>query len=113
MYITEISPTSLRGALGVTCQLGITVGILASQILGLNSVLGTDQSWPLLLFLFAPLCFVAFVLTFFLPESPKYLYVKKQHHELAIKGLLKKTKSSNQKHVLLFCKIHFQFENWF
>jgi hypothetical protein len=40
MYLTEIAPLSLRGAMGVLCPLGITVGVLVAQILGLKSVLG-------------------------------------------------------------------------
>jgi hypothetical protein len=40
MYLTEISPLSIRGAMGVLCPLGITVGVLVAQILGLKSVLG-------------------------------------------------------------------------
>jgi hypothetical protein len=40
MYLTEIAPLSIRGAMGVLCPLGITVGVLISQILGLKSVLG-------------------------------------------------------------------------
>ena len=40
MYLTEIAPLSIRGAMGVLCPLGITVGVLVAQILGLESVLG-------------------------------------------------------------------------
>jgi hypothetical protein len=40
MYLTEISPLSIRGAMGVLCPLGITVGVLVAQILGLKNVLG-------------------------------------------------------------------------
>lgn len=40
MYLTEIAPISIRGAMGVLCPLGITVGVLVAQILGLESVLG-------------------------------------------------------------------------
>lgn len=40
MYLTEIAPVNIRGAMGVLCPLGITVGVLVAQILGLESVLG-------------------------------------------------------------------------
>merc|ERR1712223_1348432 len=49
MYLSEISPTSLRGALGTVYQLIITLSILISQILGMNNVLGTENGWPWLL----------------------------------------------------------------
>lgn len=40
MYIIEISPVRIRGALGVSYQLALTVGILVSQLFGLRQVLG-------------------------------------------------------------------------
>lgn len=49
MYISEIAPLNLRGGLGTVNQLGVTVGILFSQILGIQEILGTDDGWPLLL----------------------------------------------------------------
>ena len=38
MYISEISPISLRGSMGVCHQMAITVTILLSQFLGLDIV---------------------------------------------------------------------------
>nr|CAD7598767.1 unnamed protein product [Timema genevievae] len=77
MYLAEISPVHLRGAVGTVYQLVITISILVSQILGLESVLGTEALWPVLLALTVvpgifqlatlPLC----------PESPKYLLLSK------------------------------------
>ena len=49
MYISEIAPLNLRGGLGTVNQLAVTVGILFSQILGIQEILGTDDGWPLLL----------------------------------------------------------------
>lgn len=49
MYISEIAPLNLRGGLGTVNQLGVTVGILFSQILGIQEILGTESGWPLLL----------------------------------------------------------------
>ena len=49
MYLTEITPTSLRGAVGTVYQLIITISILLSQILGMENVLGNEQGWPFLL----------------------------------------------------------------
>lgn len=39
MYIGEISPTALRGALSTLHQLGIVVGILIAQVRGLYLIL--------------------------------------------------------------------------
>lgn len=43
MYLGELSPKNLRGALGVVPQLFITVGILVAQIVGLRSLLATEE----------------------------------------------------------------------
>lgn len=49
MYISEIAPLNLRGGLGTVNQLAVTIGLLISQILGIEQILGTDDGWPLLL----------------------------------------------------------------
>ena len=49
MYISEIAPLTLRGGLGTVNQLAVTVGLLISQVLGIESLLGTDDGWPILL----------------------------------------------------------------
>lgn len=43
MFLGEMSPKNLRGAIGVVPQLFITIGILAAQILGLSSILGNAE----------------------------------------------------------------------
>jgi hypothetical protein len=49
MYISEIAPLNLRGGLGTVNQLAVTVGLLLSQVLGIEQILGTDEGWPVLL----------------------------------------------------------------
>lgn len=49
MYISEIAPLNLRGGLGTVNQLAVTVGMLLSQVLGIEQILGTDDGWPILL----------------------------------------------------------------
>jgi len=49
MYLSEIAPVSVRGAVGTIYQLIITMSILFSQIMGMKVVLGTDSGWPFLL----------------------------------------------------------------
>ncbi|XP_071874992.1 solute carrier family 2, facilitated glucose transporter member 1 isoform X6 [Bombus fervidus] len=77
MYLSEISPIHLRGAVGTVYQLVITMSILVSQILGLEQILGTDEQWPLLLCLtIVPAIFQVITLPL-CPESPKYLLLSK------------------------------------
>uniref|UniRef100_A0A2K5UYY5 Solute carrier family 2, facilitated glucose transporter member 1 n=1 Tax=Macaca fascicularis TaxID=9541 RepID=A0A2K5UYY5_MACFA len=49
MYVGEVSPTALRGALGTLHQLGIVVGILIAQVFGLDSIMGNEDLWLLLI----------------------------------------------------------------
>lgn len=77
MYLSEIAPTSLRGAIGTVYQLAVTISILFSQIMGLDSILGTESLWPILLALTAgPAVLQLFTLPI-CPESPKHLLINK------------------------------------
>ncbi|CAG7834467.1 unnamed protein product, partial [Allacma fusca] len=49
MYVSEIAPLTLRGALGTVNQLAVTIGLLVSQVLGIEQLLGTSDGWPVLL----------------------------------------------------------------
>ncbi|XP_049437673.1 solute carrier family 2, facilitated glucose transporter member 1-like isoform X1 [Epinephelus fuscoguttatus] len=75
MYVEEISPTSLRGALGTLHQLGVVIGILMAQIFGIESIMGNAALWPLLLgFTLLP-AVLQCVLLPLCPESPRYLLI--------------------------------------
>uniref|UniRef100_A0ACB8EEV3 Solute carrier 2, facilitated glucose transporter member 5 n=2 Tax=Sphaerodactylus townsendi TaxID=933632 RepID=A0ACB8EEV3_9SAUR len=77
MYLGEMSPKNLRGAVGVVPQLFITVGILTAQILGMRMVLGSVDGWPILMGLTGvPAALQLMTLPFF-PESPRYLLIQK------------------------------------
>ncbi|CAH0557960.1 unnamed protein product [Brassicogethes aeneus] len=77
MYLAEIAPMNLRGAVGTVYQLVITISILVAQILGLESLLGSENLWPTLLAMtIVPAIFQVVTLPL-CPESPKYLLVTK------------------------------------
>ncbi|XP_010182531.1 PREDICTED: solute carrier family 2, facilitated glucose transporter member 3 [Mesitornis unicolor] len=83
MYISEVSPTSLRGAFGTLNQLGIVVGILVAQIFGLEEIMGSERLWPLLLgFTILP-AILQCVALLFCPESPRFLLINKMEEEKA------------------------------
>lgn len=72
MYLSEISPQHLRGAVGTVYQLVVTISILISQILGLGGLLGTETMWPwLLACTIIPAIFQVCTLPI-CPESPKF-----------------------------------------
>merc|ERR1712226_613020 len=88
-YNSEIAPASIRGAVGTINQLAVTTGILISQVLGIEQVLGTDTLWPVL-FGLAGLGPIIQVLTLpFCPESPRYLLLCKGDEPAAKEALYK------------------------
>ncbi|KAK4872567.1 hypothetical protein RN001_014596 [Aquatica leii] len=95
MYISEIAPLNLRGGLGTVNQLAVTVGLLLSQVLGIEQILGTNEGWPLLLGLAVCPALLQLVLLPVCPESPRYLLITKQWEEEARKAL-RRLRASNQ-----------------
>uniref|UniRef100_A0A8C5WEW5 Solute carrier family 2 member 2 n=1 Tax=Leptobrachium leishanense TaxID=445787 RepID=A0A8C5WEW5_9ANUR len=87
IYVGEISPTALRGALGTMHQLAIVTGILISQIIGLEFILGSKDLWPVLLGISGVPAILQTILLFFCPESPRFLYIKRGEEEAAKKNL--------------------------
>nr|QBK50990.1 glucose transporter 1 [Trachinotus ovatus] len=93
MYVGEVSPTSLRGALGTLHQLGIVLGILIAQVFGMESIMGNDTLWPLLLgFILIP-AVIQCVLLPLCPESPRFLLINKNEENKA-KTVLKKLRGT-------------------
>ncbi|KFV42513.1 Solute carrier family 2, facilitated glucose transporter member 5, partial [Tyto alba] len=89
MFLGEMSPKNLRGAIGIIPQLFITVGILVAQILGLNSILGNAKGWPVLLALTGVPSLIQLLTLPFFPESPRYLLIQKGNEEQARQALQK------------------------
>lgn len=87
MYIGEISPTAVRGAFGTLHQLGVVIGILIAQVFGLESLLGSDLLWPLLLALTIIPAVLQSIMLPFCPESPRYLLIVLNKEEEARKAL--------------------------
>ncbi|XP_059907221.1 solute carrier family 2, facilitated glucose transporter member 2 isoform X1 [Gadus macrocephalus] len=87
MYIGEIAPKAYRGALGTLHQLAIVVGILLSQVIGLDFLLGNDSMWPLLLGLSGAPSVLQSLLLPLCPESPRYLYICQGKVQEASKSL--------------------------
>ena len=77
LYIAEIAPIHIRGAMGTVNQLGVTTGILTSMVLGLEDALGGEDTWPVLLGLAAIPSLMQCIMLPFMPESPRYLILSK------------------------------------
>ncbi|XP_047512510.1 solute carrier family 2, facilitated glucose transporter member 5-like isoform X1 [Pieris napi] len=87
MYLTELAPPSLTGAMGVACPMGVNVGVLVGQVMGLKYLLGKPNDWPYLLSVYALLVIICLPVLFILPESPKYLYVVKKNEAESLREL--------------------------
>ncbi|XP_065570668.1 glucose transporter type 1-like isoform X2 [Artemia franciscana] len=87
MYISEIAPLTLRGGLGTVNQLGVTIGLLVSQVLGIQQLLGNPEGWHLLLGITLCPAILQLVLFSFCPESPRHLLITKNREEEARKAL--------------------------
>nr|XP_021490697.1 solute carrier family 2, facilitated glucose transporter member 1 isoform X2 [Meriones unguiculatus] len=93
MYVGEVSPTALRGALGTLHQLGIVVGILIAQVFGLDSIMGNKNLWPLLLSIIFVPALLQCILLPFCPESPRFLLINRNEENRA-KSVLKKLRGT-------------------
>jgi len=89
LYLTEISPKRIRGAVGTCFQLFITIGILVSQLLGLKEVLGTADLWPFLFWFNAVPSLICLIFLPFCPESPRFLLIKKGEEGEARRALIR------------------------
>uniref|UniRef100_A0A3B4E5E8 Major facilitator superfamily (MFS) profile domain-containing protein n=1 Tax=Pygocentrus nattereri TaxID=42514 RepID=A0A3B4E5E8_PYGNA len=89
MYVGEMAPTALRGAFGTLHQLGVVIGILIAQILGLEVLLGSQSLWPLLLGLTVVPAILQTVMLLFCSESPRYLLINLQKEDEARRVLIR------------------------
>lgn len=87
MYLGELSPKNLRGAIGIVPQLFITIGILSAQVLGIRHILGTSTGWTIMLGLTAIPAVIELVLLPFFPESPRYMLIQRGDEKTARKAL--------------------------
>ncbi|XP_037129622.1 solute carrier family 2, facilitated glucose transporter member 5-like isoform X2 [Syngnathus acus] len=87
MYLGELAPKNLRGAIGIVPQLFITIGILCAQVLGIRNLLGNSKGWTLLLGITGIPAVIELILLPFFPESPRYTLIQKGDEATAKKAL--------------------------
>eukprot|EP00051_Salpingoeca_urceolata_P005436 m.73231 g.73231 ORF g.73231 m.73231 type:complete len:508 (-) comp14328_c0_seq1:16-1539(-) len=82
VYIAEISPSEYRGGLGTINQLAVTVGVLLVYAIGLALDASKSTShWHPLALIAAIIAGALFVLTFFIPATPRWLLSKGRRSE--------------------------------
>ncbi|XP_036389301.1 solute carrier family 2, facilitated glucose transporter member 5-like [Megalops cyprinoides] len=87
MYLGELSPKNLRGAIGIVPQLFITIGILTAQVFGIRHILGHSSGWPIMLALTGVPAVIELLLLPFFPESPRYMLIQKGDEKTARRDL--------------------------
>uniref|UniRef100_A0A3Q3WHU0 Solute carrier family 2, facilitated glucose transporter member 5 n=1 Tax=Mola mola TaxID=94237 RepID=A0A3Q3WHU0_MOLML len=89
LYIQEVSPTNLRGAFATLNQVSFALGILVGmQVAGLETVLGTEHHWSMMLSLSLIPALTQYLVLTFCPESPRYLLLN-QREERKAEALLR------------------------
>ncbi|KAG6874320.1 hypothetical protein C0995_001545 [Termitomyces sp. Mi166 len=97
IFLSEIAPSSIRGNVGVLTQLGIVLGIMLTQAMGLH--LATPTEWRAVLYFSFAVSGVQALLSSFASESPAWLgfngrqdekrdvYNKLWHPEASLTGM--------------------------
>ncbi|XP_053700601.1 solute carrier family 2, facilitated glucose transporter member 1 [Synchiropus splendidus] len=89
LYIQEVSPTNLRGAFATLNQVSFASGILVGMVAGLESALGTEKYWAMMLSLSLIPALLQYLILPFCPESPRYLLINRGEEDKAEAALLK------------------------
>ena len=82
LYLSEVAPQSVRGSLISMYQLIITIGIviafLSNTFLATYATIGgvTGARWPVMLGVVAIPAAIMFIGVYFLPERPRWLFLK-------------------------------------
>ncbi|CAK8671039.1 unnamed protein product [Clavelina lepadiformis] len=88
-YVVEVCSLKWRGMFGSTVMFFMSIGSFTSTLLGLNEILGGDELWPMMLTLTGLPSLVFIFLFYFMPESPRHLYITERRKEEARKLLMK------------------------
>nr|XP_028596581.1 solute carrier family 2, facilitated glucose transporter member 5-like [Podarcis muralis] len=77
LYLGEISPRNMRGSIMTVPMIFVTIGVMVSQILSLQELLGTEKGWPLLLCFTGILAVFQVIVLPSFPESPRFLLIQR------------------------------------
>ncbi|XP_072032873.1 solute carrier family 2, facilitated glucose transporter member 3-like [Amphiura filiformis] len=79
VYLAEISPINLRGAVGVFAVVMAVVGQLLSHVIGFWGFYD-QKSWPILLSLVGFMGMIIIIVFPFCPESPRWLFLNQKRY---------------------------------
>ncbi|XP_008067144.1 solute carrier family 2, facilitated glucose transporter member 7 [Carlito syrichta] len=87
MYLGELAPKDLRGALGTMTEVFVIFGVLLAQIFSLQALLGNPTGWPVLLALTGVPALLQLLTLPCFPESPRYSLIQKGDEATARRAL--------------------------
>ncbi|XP_033938913.1 solute carrier family 2 member 9, like 1 isoform X1 [Pseudochaenichthys georgianus] len=87
MYLGEIAPIKIRGAVILTAATFGCLGKLFGQFFGLSEILGREELWNVVLCVPAFFSLVQVLVLPFLPEAPRYLFIEKGDEKACKKAL--------------------------
>ncbi|CAI2352521.1 unnamed protein product [Caenorhabditis sp. 36 PRJEB53466] len=87
IWMAECSPDSKRGLTSLFINSGGVIMVLLVTPLCLPAVWGTDHLWFLLPSITGLLATIHLILTAFLPQSPKHLFIQQKNEEAARRAL--------------------------
>lgn len=95
VYLSEMAPAKLRGALNIGFQMAITIGILAAQLVNYGTAkIKGGYGWRVSLALAAVPAIIMTVGSLFLPDTPNSL-IERGHREKA-KAMLQKIRGTEK-----------------
>jgi sugar porter (SP) family MFS transporter len=107
LYISELSPTHVRGALVSINQLAITVGIFTSYLVDLGFA-NVDEGWRWMFIVGLIPSLILGIGMFFLPDSPRWLMTYKGEEKA--RKVLDKVGEYNKEEVISQIKTNIQAE---
>ncbi|XP_076825168.1 solute carrier family 2, facilitated glucose transporter member 5-like isoform X1 [Clavelina lepadiformis] len=87
LYVGEISPTKIRGAVITVHQLFVTLGLLVAQALGHHKVWGNCHGWRYTLVFTAVPSLIQLLILPSLPDSPRAIFIDQNWEDGAEKSL--------------------------
>ncbi|XP_067861733.1 solute carrier family 2, facilitated glucose transporter member 11-like [Heptranchias perlo] len=87
LYLGEIAPKELRGAVCLTRAVFVAFGKWMGLVVGLRQILGNESTWHLLLAFSGLPALIQLVFLPWFPESPRYLLMDKGNRALCVDAL--------------------------
>ena len=129
MYIAEVSPTSIRGRMVSLNQMTIVLGILAAQVVNMllaretsvaeNQTWNVEWGWRWMFWAETVPAALFLVMSFFIPESPVYLSLKRKveggkrnEQDKPLSSFLVPLSSKKYRKVLLLGLVIAVFQQW-